>query len=101
MKRIDVNYVDLANIAELILKGGSVVEDDERYMIGFAKDLDIPVILQLSETDRRIFISVEFDFINEKIISFYMKGGIYAKIVSRRHEFMPTDGVSVELYRAE
>jgi hypothetical protein len=82
MKHIEVSYVDLANIAGLILKEGTAVEDKEKYIIGFAKDIDLPVILELDDTTPScILISVDFDVLNEKIIDFYMKGGIYANII--------------------
>lgn len=100
MKHIDVNYVDMAHIAELILKGGTVVEDEKKYIIGFSKDLDIPVILQLDETAPScINISVDFDTINEKIIDFYMKGGIYVRI-DRNIErlFSSKNGAQIKLF---
>jgi hypothetical protein len=102
MKHIDVHYADLAIVADLILKGGTVVEDKKKYIIGFAKDLNIPVTLQLNDTTPScILVNVDFDEINERIISYYMKAGIYVNIARSPQGFMQRSIISINLYSIE
>jgi len=102
MKHIDVGYADLATIADLILKEGTIVEDKKKYIIGFGKDLDIPVTLQLYETGLScILINADYDTITEKIISYYIKGGIYVNIGRIPAGFGKKDVISINLYSIE
>ena len=81
MKHIDVTYVDLVNIAGIILKEGTVSGDEKRVIIGMCKDINIPIILTLIERESScILINYNIDTINTKIIYFYFKAGIYCKI---------------------
>lgn len=98
MEIINVNYVDLANIAALILKEGTVVEDGREYIIGFSKDLNMPILIHLWESQKCISISTDCGMINDKIASYYMKGGVYAKIDRMSDGLWSKKGVQVYLY---
>ena len=97
MKLITPTYADLSKIADFIFEAGTVVEKNN-YIIGFAKGLDIPVTLQLCETSPCILINVDFDIINDKIISYYMRGGIYVNIERMQKALIYRTGISINLY---
>lgn len=100
MKHIDVSYADLANIASLILKEGTVVSDEKRYIIGFSKDLEMPITLKLSyKQPSCILINVDFDVVTDRIISFYLKSGIYCNV--GRSPYMDKGTISINLYSLE
>ena len=102
MKHIDVTYADLANIAEIILKAGTIVSDEKKYIIGFSKHCGFPIILTLSDDKQpsNIYINLNLDSITTPIISYYMEHGIYCKIATPS-PFETRNETSITLYTLE
>lgn len=102
MKHIDVSYVDLANIAEIILKAGTIVSDEKKYILGFSQHCGFPIILTLSDERQpsNIYINLNLDSITTPIISYYMEHGIYCRI-DRPSPFESRNETSITLYSLE
>lgn len=82
MELIKATYEDMLDIAKLLF-GERMLEDGKQHqIIGFTKEFCLPLVLTFNKEQsmHNISCSGNFKFIQETVIEYYIKKGIYTAV---------------------